>query len=63
MKVFDLTENEQILLWQVDILTKNFMIFSDLIIWYMGYLHEVYKNVLLLNLNIPSGKYYGAMNV
>ena len=42
MKVFDLTENEQRLLWQVDILTKNFMIFSDLIIWNMGYLHEVY---------------------
>ena len=42
MKVFDLTENEQRLLWQVDILTKNFMIFSDLIIWHMGYLHEVY---------------------
>ena len=63
MKVFDLTENEQILLWQVDILTKNFMIFSDLIIWHMGYLHEVYENVLLLNLDIPSGKYYGAMNV
>ena len=29
----------------------------------MGYLHEVYENVLLLNLDIPSGKYYGAMNV
>ena len=29
----------------------------------MGYLHEVYLNVLLLNLNIPSGKYYGAMDV
>ena len=29
----------------------------------MGYLHEVYKNVLLFNLNIPSGNYYGAMNV
>ena len=42
MKVFDLTENEQRSLWQVDILTKNFMIFSDLIIWNVGYLHEVY---------------------
>ena len=30
------------ILWQVDILTKYFMIFSDLIIWNMGYLHEVY---------------------
>ena len=29
----------------------------------MAYLHEVYYNLLLLNLNILSGKYHGAMNV
>ena len=48
----------------MDILTKkNFMIISDLIIWSMAYPHEVYKNLLLLNLNILSGKYHGAKHV
>ena len=29
----------------------------------MAYLHEVFYNLLLLNLNILNGKYHRAMNV
>ena len=65
MKVFDLTEKEQRVKYRrLNSLTKtNFVIYLDLIIWSMAYLYEVYYNLLLLNLNILSGKYHRAMNV